>query len=96
MTALFRLDASDTSIMAAESIDQTRLEALVLEAIKASGSKGITQDELLGKFPHFSYSSITARPAALKRKGLVKDSGARRLGRSGRSQMVLIATEQRG
>jgi hypothetical protein len=64
MTALFRLDASDTSIMAADSIDQTRLEALVLEAIKASGSKGITQDELLGKFPHFSYYGKTGSTKA--------------------------------
>ena len=53
----------------------------------------MTQGELLAKFPGHSYSSITARPAALKRKGLVVDSGLRRLGPNGKAQAVLIAKE---
>lgn len=90
---LFRRNASDTSIEAAKSIEVTKLEALVLQAIKDSGKTGITQDELLQRFSHYSYSSITARPSALKRKGLVVDSGERRPARSGRNQAVLVAVE---
>ena len=66
---------------------------MVLNAIRQSKRKGMTQDELLRKFQAYSYSSITARPAALKRKGLIVDSGERRLGRSTRKQAVLVAAE---
>lgn len=90
---LYRSNASDTSVSAAESIDVTNLEYLVLKAIRDSGFVGITQGELLGMFPEHSYSSITARPSALKRKGLVVDSGQRRTGANGRGQAVLIAKE---
>ena len=90
---LYRSNASDTSIAAAESLDVTGLESLVLEAIRDGGFTGMTQGELLAKFPGHSYSSITARPAALKRKGVVVDSGLRRLGPNGKAQAVLIAKE---
>lgn len=88
---LFRRNASDTSIEAAESIDVSKLEGMVLQAIRSAGAKGMTQTELLSKFPGYSYSSITARPSALKRKGLIKDSGLRRPSATGRNQMVLVA-----
>lgn len=90
---LFRNNASDTSREAAESIDVSRLEKLVLAEVKRAGKKGITQSELLAKFPHLSYSSVTARPSALKRKGLIADSGKRRPGPTGRNQMVLVTAE---
>lgn len=90
---LFRRNAVDTSVQAAEDLPVTRLELIVLEAIRAAGKEGITADELLAKFPHLSYSSVTARPASLKEKGLVKDSGERRKGRTGRNQAVLVAVE---
>jgi len=90
---LYRSDAIDTSIDAAESIDVTRLEQLVFDAIRNAGADGMTQQELLNMFPHLSYSSVTARPAALKHKGLVVDSGRRRAGQSSRSQSVLVAAE---
>jgi len=90
---LFRRGASDTSIEAAQSIDLPKLERMVLNAIREAKKQGLTQDELLAKFNSYSYSSITARPAALKRKGLIVDSGERRLGRSTRKQAVLIASE---
>lgn len=88
---LFRRNASDTSIEAAESIDVTKLEGMVLNAIQSAGAKGMTQTELLAKFPGYSYSSITARPSALKRKGLIADSGLRRPSANGRNQAVLVA-----
>jgi len=90
---LFRNGAPDTSVKAALELPVSQLEQMVYEAIRASGHKGITADELLALFPGFSYSSITARPASLKRNGLVVDTGERRAGRSGRLQAVLKATE---
>jgi hypothetical protein len=62
----------------------------VYQAVRDSGEEGMTQDDLLERFPNLSYSSVTARPAALKRKGMILDSGRKRPGRSGRLQVVLI------
>jgi hypothetical protein len=91
---LYRTNSSDTSREAAESIDVTRMEAVVLFHIWNAGINGATQDELLAQLtPYYTYGSVTARPAALKRKGLVIDSGLRRPGASGRNQIVLIAAE---
>ena len=90
---LYRHHATDTSIEAAESINTNRLEQMILEDIELSGVWGITQDDLLKMHPRLSYSSVTSRPAALKRKGLIYDSGERRLGQSGRRQAVLKATK---
>jgi hypothetical protein len=88
---LVRHNANDTSINAAKSINVTKLETMILLAIKESGEKGMTADELRSHFPHLSYSSVTARPSSLKAKGLIFDSGRRRTGKSGRPQAVLIA-----
>lgn len=88
---LFRRNAPQTSVEAAEKLDVTRLEELVYRAIVDAKEQGITQDELLTKFDSLPYSSVTARPAALKRKKLVVDSGLRRKGRTGRNQIVLVA-----
>jgi hypothetical protein len=90
---LFRKNAIDTSIEAAVKLDVTGLELLVLQRIRKSRKKGITATELLSAFPHLPYSSVTARPAALKDKGLVVDTGLRRPGRFGRNQAVLVAIE---
>lgn len=91
---LFRRNASDTSIQAAGSIDVNKLEGMVLNAIRDAGALGMTQTELLAKFPGYSYSSITARPSALKRKGLIYDSGLRRPSANGRNQTVLVAVKK--
>lgn len=93
LTDLFRRNASDTSVEAALSIEVNKLEGMVLNAIKSAGHKGMTQQELIEKFSNYSYSSITARPSALKRKGLIVDSGERRVGKSGRKQAVLVASD---
>lgn len=91
LRSLSRTGDPSTSHEAAASIDPTELEAMVLDAIRESGHKGMTADDLLHHFPKYSYSSITARPSALKRKGLIYDSGEKRLGKSGRRQAVLKA-----
>lgn len=87
---LARTNDPVTSRAAASDLPVTDLEVLVYEAIRDAGEDGMTQDELLAMFPHLSYSSVTARPAALKRKGLIIDSGRKRPGRSGRAQVVLV------
>lgn len=88
---LYRNTACDTSIAAAESIDVSRLEQIVLALVKHAGERGITQDEaLLATCGSLAYSSVTARFSGLTRKGLIRDSGERRKGRSGRSQRVHV------
>lgn len=88
---LYRNGAPNTSVKAALSLNVTHLEQMVYDAIRDAGHQGMTADELLQLFPDYSYSSITARPASLKRQGLVIDTGERRPGRSGRPQAVLKA-----
>jgi hypothetical protein len=90
---LVRRNAIDTSIEAAKSLNVTALELLILQRIRKSKKKGMTASELLASFPNLSYGSVTARPAALKDKGLVVDTGLRRPGRFGRNQAVLVAIE---
>ena len=93
---LARKNDPDTSHEAAGSINTTNLEGMVLEAYRNAGPRGLTQDELLDLFPNFSYSSITARPSALKRKFLIIANGEKRKGKSGRQQAVLVAAESDG
>ena len=88
---LHRNGAPDTSVKAGLSLNVSQLEQMVFDAIRDAGHQGITADELLRLFPDYSYSSITARPASLKRRGIVIDTGQRRPGRSGRLQAVLKA-----
>jgi|TARA_R110000824_G_scaffold133216_3_gene295910 DNA-binding transcriptional ArsR family regulator len=91
---LSRTADPQTSHDAARSIDTTRLEELVYETIRDAGPRGIISDEvrqaLAGR--DLSYSSVTARYAALREKGLVEYSGHRRPGDSGRGQNILVAT----
>lgn len=83
----------DTSEDAADSIAPQvgRLQSVVLDAIRAAGSRGLTDEELqsrLGLRPN------TARPrrCELYLKGLVKDSGVRRATASGRTAAVWVAS----
>lgn len=68
---LHRKGAPQTSIDAAYAVNLNRLEKLVMDAIVESGENGITAGELLRMFPAEKYSSITARPSSLERKGLI-------------------------
>lgn len=86
-----------TSHAAAHSIDTTRLEELVYKTIRDAGPRGMISDEVRGTLADrdLSYSSVTARYAALKEKGLVEYSGYKRPGKSGRNQNVMVATSWR-
>lgn len=90
---LHRTGDPDTSEAAAHAVDSAGLEELVYRDIVAAGERGATQDEILAKHDRHPYSSITARFAALLRKGMIYDTGMRRPGRSGRSQRVVRAKE---
>jgi hypothetical protein len=90
---LHRADAGDTSVQAAYSVDTSSVEEKVLVAIRAAGKAGTTQDALLEALPWITYPTLTARFSALLRKGLIIDTGDRALGKSGRKQRVIRATE---
>ena len=88
---LVRADAPDTSIEAEESVDTSRLEGMVYEAIRKFGKTGCISDEVRALFPNYPYSSITARYRALLDKGFIVDTGHRKAGLSGRNQRIMEA-----
>jgi len=89
---LHRAESPVTSVEAAYSVDTTRLEGMVFDAV-CKHKLGCIQDQVLAQFPGYPYSSITARFRALLDKGLIVDTGEKRAGRSGRGQRVLrVAT----
>ena len=90
---MYREGDPDTSIEAAEHVDATRLEAMVLEAV-SKYPNGCIQDDVLNVYRGMPYSSITARFISLKRKGCIVYTGEKRVGRSGRNQRVMQITEQ--
>lgn len=81
----------DTSAEAYASVDTSRLEELVLSAIKSFGKNGCTSDDVRTMFRNFAYSSITARYAGLYRKKLITYLPEKRKGVSGRNMRVMVA-----
>jgi hypothetical protein len=81
----------DTSKAAAASLDPTKLESEVLAAIKSFGTNGCISDQIEAKLSHIKCSSVTPRYAKLAQKGLIRDSGERRVALSGRQQIVWVA-----
>ena len=81
---MYRNDDPFTSQDAFGSIDATRLEALVLDAIRC---KPMTSHELA---EHLDLSLVTVSPRLrpLVNKGLAQDSGERRRNPSGRNAIV--------
>jgi hypothetical protein len=79
----------DTSVEAALALllEIGRLQAAVLAAIRASGESGLTADEAA---VNLGLTPFTARPRAteLSKRGLIEDSGARRVNLSGRRAIV--------
>jgi len=86
---LVRNQDPTTSHQAAQAVDTTKLEKMVYEAIK-NFPDGCISDEILEKYPQYSYSSITARYRALLDKGLIEVSGVKR-GKFGRNQRIMKA-----
>ena len=74
---LHRVDAVDTSVAAAHTVDTKTDEKLVYNLIKAHGKMGATMKELqplIGK----PLNAFSGRFSALIRKGLIEDTGERR------------------
>jgi hypothetical protein len=90
---LVKSDGLDTSVEAAKSVDTTRLEERVYETIKKY-PQGCIQDDVIAELKGLPYSSVTARFAALKRKGYIELTGEKKAGRSGKNQSVMRAVEQ--
>lgn len=87
---LARRDGPDTSKEAAQSLETSRLERMVHEAIRSYGEQGCCAYQLLEhRFRDLPYSSVTARFSALERKGLISCGPDKRKGPSGRSQRVM-------
>ena len=86
-----RTNDPDTSHQAAQSVNSTVLEGMVYDAIRSFGSRGCISDEVRAMYPWLPYSSVTARYRSLLDKKYITDTGARRAGKSGRNQRVLVA-----
>ena len=86
---LARREDPTTSHQAAQAVDSTKLEQMVYEAIK-SYPEGCISDDILGMFPNYPYSSITARYRALLDKDLIEVTGVKR-GKFGRNQRIMKA-----
>ena len=99
--AMARTHDPKTSWEAAESVDTSRLEKIVLSSIKAHGKIGATHDEvwshLIKSHRHstFREGSITPRYATLERKGLIIRNGDTRKGSAGRSQLVMYSLQKK-
>ena len=93
---LHRSTDPDTSTEAAEALDTTKLEADVYNFIKSSGDDGVTIAQCVLHFNPTSQSSITSRPAALERKGLIYYAGDTRTGASNRQQRVIRVNRRKG
>ena len=99
---LYRKDSPSTSVEAAESIEPNRLEKLVLNAITSLclSYGGCISDEVIRYMAKHHginrYSTVTARYAALYRKGLIDYTGEKRKGESGRNQRVMVPAEKQG
>lgn len=78
----------ETSKMAAMSFDPTDMEAIVLEVI-SQFPNGCIFDDILDCLPNIREGSISPRLKPLVKKGLIEDTGEKRMGRSGRMQRVL-------
>ena len=92
---LHKRSGSDTSISAARKVDTSFLEPLVYQAI-GSFTNGCIQDQVIDYCFQYRencpYSSVTARFRSLLDKGLIRDTGERRKGRSGVNQRVLVVS----
>jgi hypothetical protein len=84
----------DTSIAAAVALAPKlgRLQQMAQAAIRASGDKGLTADELAAKLGMDRWS-IQPRTSELRRKGLICDSGMRRENVTGKQAIVWVAAD---
>ena len=96
---LYRKYDPYTSREAAESLDLSRLEDIVLSVISGFPD-GCISDQVINVCMHKhairKYPSVTARYKSLSDKGLIFYTGEKRRGESGRNQRVMFAKERQG
>mgnify|MGYP005854654539 CR=1 FL=1 len=82
----------DTSVAAANALSPRLgpLQRMALEAIRSAGWTGLTAEELAARLK-MDRSTIQPRTSELKRKGLIRDSGLRRLNKTGKKAIVWVA-----
>jgi predicted ArsR family transcriptional regulator len=85
--ALARSTDPSTSFEAAASVDVTRLEGVILDKLKRYAPPGATSYELAEALG-LSLVTVSPRLRPLQKKGLVRDSGFRARGESGRLQII--------
>lgn len=90
---LARRDDPSTSHDAAEQLDVSKMERIVLSAITSFSADGCISDDVLRVLPNHRYSTITARYKQLKEKGLIFTDHRKRKGESGRQQLIMWAKE---
>ena len=92
-THLYRANDPITSIEAAESFEPTKVQKMVLVAIKALGPCIYNEvlDYCENKYGRMSSSTVSSRFNELEKKGLIEFTGEKRVGRSGRQQRVMRA-----
>ena len=64
----------------------TKLEEKALNAIRCNGGRAIADE--VERLSGERWNSITPRLSSLRRKGMIRDSGQKRPGASGRKQIV--------
>lgn len=91
---LVRRTDPDTSYDAAETVDTTKLETLVYQAVKSFGAAGCIADDVVEMYPQHGVQTLTPRFRPLLAKGLIEDTGERRVGRCRRKQRVVRAVQR--
>ena len=79
----------ETSKLAARSVNTTMLEACVYGALKAHGPLTINE---VAEILRLSLVTVSPRFAPLRDKGLIKDTGKRKTGESGRGRTIWAIT----
>jgi hypothetical protein len=82
----------ETSVAAADAVAPKlgRLQRMAEAAIREAGQRGLTADKLAARLSMDRWS-IQPRTSELARRGLIQDSGQRRLNATGRCAIVWIA-----
>lgn len=93
MNALARNVDPSTSHAAAESVDATKLERVILDKLKVCKAPGATTYEL-AQLLGLSLVSVSPRMRPLAIKRLIIDTGFRARGASGRLQIIWRAVIQ--
>lgn len=90
MNAVARTSDPSTSHDAAASVHSTSLEAKILDKLKSYAAPGATTYELAAALA-LSLVSVSPRMKPMQKKGLVRDTGYRARGASGRQQIIWSA-----